>query len=284
MTAPSDQLAIFRFDRAFEPILTFEQWSAAPPADRLALVRERLGTLKPGWGGTDLAGALIQSAEALEEVTGRAQAEALRKRIVLITDLAEGSRLSGLQGYEWPEALDVTPIVVRAAAPTNAGLQPLAAEDDSTQSRRVRISNAADSGREQFQVSWASGGLPTGPVIDVYVPPGRSRVVQAPVQPEGRATLLLTGDDHPFDNAGYVAPASTITVPVGYVGRDAETDASGSLYYLRRAFQQGGRRAINLVAGPADQVLSSPELERAPDRQRWIGCASDWIKAGPFCG
>jgi hypothetical protein len=261
VTQPNDNLAIYRFERTFEPVLSFEEWTAAPPAERSALVQQRLEMLKPGWGDTDLGRALLQAAEVLEEAVGRAQAEGLRKQIVVISDLAEGSRLAGLQGYEWPEGLDVTPVQVRVERPTNAGLQAMATEGEAGK-YRVRISNASDSSREQFQLSWANGGQPVGPLIDVYVPPGRSRVVEAPAQ--SGTTLLLKGDDYPFDNTAYVAPASTLTVPVIYLGRDTETEASGALYYLRRAFQQSGRREIKLITGSNEQVTSSPDFERAP--------------------
>ena len=48
--------------------------------------------------------------------------------------------------------------------------------------------------------------------------------------------LILTGDDHDFDNALYVAPPLEQQMNILYVGDDDPNDAKAMLYYVRQAF------------------------------------------------
>src|SRR5207245_3823551 len=129
--------------------------------------------------------------------------------MVLIRDLKEGSRLDQLQGYEWPKGIEVSVEPLRPKHPGNAGLQLVTdSEDTGPQTGapvavRVRVSNAADSQREQFKVNWVSPGsgteAPPAPLeeragerrpfmpqaMDVYVPPGQSRVIPLALPAQG---------------------------------------------------------------------------------------------------
>ncbi len=102
--------------------------------------------------------------------------------------MQEGSRLDGLQGYEWPRGVEVQVETVQPKRPTNAGLQWLAETEDSAGTDtnaglRIRVVNSANATREQFQLRWdgVAGAMP----LDVYVPPGQSRIVPAPKLPAG---------------------------------------------------------------------------------------------------
>ena len=46
------QVAVLAFDRQSKPLVTFEEWNAAGPSDRSALVSARLAEAKPGWAAT----------------------------------------------------------------------------------------------------------------------------------------------------------------------------------------------------------------------------------------
>src|SRR5258708_4891193 len=161
-TGPGDQVAIFTFDSGVHSFLNFDQWSAMNANDRAALTLNRLGELKPGWAATHLAAALTTAAEAFAEPDKQGQNVGLR-RIVLISDLQEGSRLEGLQGYDWPRGLEVIVEPLKAKRPTNAGLQLVTDRDETEKltvdaGPRIRVSNSANSRREQFQVGWARAG------------------------------------------------------------------------------------------------------------------------------
>lgn len=271
--SPLDQVAVFTFDRQTYPVITFEQWSAMGQNDRSAFAAKRLAELKPGWGATHLGSALTQGAEALEEGQGQRAQPIGPRQIILISDLQEGSRLDGLQGYEWPKGIEVHVEPLKTKRTTNAGLQLVvdSMENDNAGSDagpRLRVSNSSDSKREQFQVGWARAGQPgfAGAPVDVYVPPGQSRIVLAPKAAPGLAAdrLLLAGDDDDFDNTVYLAPPKAEQINVVFAGPDAEKDPAQCLYYLRRAFQQTRRQDIQITAWPPNAPAPPQQIDRAP--------------------
>src|SRR5262249_6135300 len=154
------------------------------------------------------------------------------RQIVLISDLQEGSRLNGLQAHEWPKGVELITERVAPRTTSNAGLQMVADAADTVRAAdatmRVRVSNAADSKREQFQVGWAqpNDSKFVGAGVDVYVPAGQSRVVSLAVPPEysGADRIVLRGDDEDFDNTVYVIPPETARLNVLYLGSEDEKD------------------------------------------------------------
>src|SRR4051812_5382561 len=224
---PGDSIALFTFDRRLSPLVSFEQWSSLGPGERASAAVERLNQANPGWQGTHLGSALISAVEALEESANRdPQAGAIRQ-LVLITDLQEGSRLEGLQGFEWPRGVEIIIETLKAKKTSNAGLQLLTEREDAEvapgdSSPKIRVSNSADSTREQFRVGWlpSADASMVGASLDVYVPPGQNTIAQAPPIPAGlrEQRLVLVGDDHDFDNSVYVVPPRAEKIPVLYLG------------------------------------------------------------------
>src|SRR5207302_7587041 len=99
------QVALFSFDRQVTSLVGFDQWNAAPLSQRAALVKAKLAETSPSWLGTQLGSALIQAAEILAEAAGKSAPAP--GRIVLISDLQEGSHLEPLQGYDWPKGVEL---------------------------------------------------------------------------------------------------------------------------------------------------------------------------------
>lgn len=276
-TTPADQVAVLAFDDQVRSLVSFEQWVAMNVSERNAIAAQRLAESKPTWRSTHLGNALVAAAETIEDAGKREQHTGPR-RIVLITDMQEGSRLDGLQGNEWPRGLEVVVVPVKAKRPTNAGLQWVMDTDNSARPTtetlvRVRVSNSTDAKREQFQVRWA--GV-TGDSLDAYIPPGQSRIVPAPKLSTNTSAerITLTGDDDDFDNTAYIVQPKAEEVNVLYLGKDAETDSIQSLYYLKRAFQDTRRQAVRLSTTgelPANRlvIISStlPEEQSGGVRQ-----------------
>lgn len=279
-TSPADQVAVFTFDRQAHALVNFDQWSSMNPGERATLTAQRVADLQPGWGSTHLGNALITAAEAFAEADKQGQNLGSR-RIVLISDLQEGSRLDGLQGYDWPRGIEVQVEPVQSKRPTNAGLQWVtdtadSAKTDADTSLRIRVSNSGTARREQFQLRW--DGVAGGAPVDVYVPPGQSRVVPAPKLPPGVSgeRLLLTGDDDDFDNTVYVVQPKAEQVNVLFVGDESEKDPAQPLFYLKHAFQQTRSQIVAIKAQPASLALSPADLagarllvatDRLPDSQ-----------------
>ena len=268
-TSPGDQVAVFAFDRQVNRLITFDQWNAMAAGDRVALTIQRLAEISPGWFGTHLDTGLIAAGEALEE-SPAAESPPL-KQIAVISDFQEGSQIEGLQAYDWPHGVEVRLEPVKARLSNNAGLQLVTERQEveappTNSGPRVRVTNVRDSQRERFQVGWGKLGekKPSGPTLDVYVPPGQSRVVQSPAPVSGADVLLLAGDDDDFDNAVYVLPPEAATVKIPFIGNDSDQDASQLLYYLNRAFQQTRRQIAQVVAQRADAALPALAPENTP--------------------
>lgn len=258
-TTPADQVAVLTFDDQVRTLVSFEQWAAMNASERNTIAAQRIAEVKPTWHATHLGNALVAAAEAIEDA-GKREQQTGPRRLVLITDLQEGSRLDGLQGHEWPRGLEVIVEPVKARRPTNAGLQWVREADDSAQITgeapvRLRVNNSSDARREQFQIRWAGAG----DSLDAYVPPGQSRIVPAPKLPTNSIAerITLTGDEEDFDNTAYVVPPRAEEVNVLYLGNDVETDSSQPLYYLKRAFQDTRRQAVRLVTAEVTRRTAS---------------------------
>ena len=266
-TGPTDQVAIFPFDRKAGALVSFEDWNRTAPSDRVAFALGRLATVAPTWAGTHLGNALVIAAEALAEDEGKSAPGP--RQIVLVSDLQSGSRLDALQAYEWPKGVELLVETVKARNPTNAGLQLVADGPDSTRAPdapvRVRVTNAAESKREQFKVGWtrpvAGAGVAAefvGPPLDAYVPPGQSRVFSVPVPAgaTGLAEISLRGDDEAFDNTVHFIPPVQQRSTILWLGADVAEDARQPLFFLRRAFAETPRMAVQVVASaPAAPLL-----------------------------
>ena len=160
---PSDQVAVLTFDLQPRTLVSFADWSSWPQDQRAMLARQRLAAVAPGWMGTHLGLALTEAAEQFRETsTGR-------REIVLITDLQEGAKLDGLQGYQWPAGTLVTVKRVSAKPQSNAGLEILeqpagvAGVDNDI---HVRVSNSSDSRKEKFRLGWRGTERTDGSLFD----------------------------------------------------------------------------------------------------------------------
>jgi len=256
-----------RFDRNTQTLVGFEQWASMEPAQRKSITLQQISKVSPSWAQTALGQALVAAAEAIEddEVNEEARTGGQRQ-IILISDLQQGSDIEAIKAYEWPEE---TKLVVKSIAPrgtTNATLQlmterrPLASSDGN-EPARVRITNSADATRERFQLGWADEGSTT----DVYVPPGRSVVVSAPARAPSSAAqrLLLSGDDHDFDNTLYVAPSVQQPINILYLGDDDPNDPEEMLFYVRQAFDIDAAPAAKVSHRTGDEPLTLDDIDTA---------------------
>lgn len=282
---PGDEVAILAFADAVTPLLSAEEWTRTAPGDRVALGLARLATVSPGWGGTQLGRALVAAAESLAEGGRRPGASGeVAREVVLVGDLQAGSRLDALQAYEWPRGVRLVVEGVKAGPGTNAALQLVAEAPEATAATaaatRVRVTNAPDSKREQFQVGWSRGGSFVGAPIDAYVPPGQARVLALPAPPDGAVEIVLRGDDEDFDNHVHVLPPVARQSGVLWLGSDGGTDPRAPFAFLRRAFYDTPRLAVKVAArapavagelGDAALVLVAaplpPEAEAAVRRR-----------------
>jgi hypothetical protein len=247
---PADRVCVMSFDRVAQTLIGFDRWDATDLPQRVPTAMQSLAAVSPGWGATNLGQALVTAAETIEDdEVGEDQQAPGGRQVVLISDLQQGSDLSALLAYEWPEDVELAIRTISCKEPTNASLHLVTTRDPLAASRAadelsIRISNSGDAAKNRFQLRWDGGDQAID--AEVYVPAGQSVVVQAPAKPSASTAtkLVLTGDEQDFDNALYVAPPLERPLSILYIGADDPNDAKAMLYYVRQAF------------APASQVTS----------------------------
>src|SRR5260370_42503564 len=147
-------------------------------AERSALAAKKLAEARPGWAATHFGNALLAAVEALEEARNREHQTPMPGQIVLITDLQEGGRLDGLQGFEWPRGVEVIVEPLKARRPTNAGLELVTERDNAGNptnlpALHIRLSHSSPPTRQQFRVGWVRAGENNflGARVDLYLRP-----------------------------------------------------------------------------------------------------------------
>jgi len=268
-----DRVCVMSFDQNTSTLMGFEQWAALEPARRASMASKQISELSLSWARTNLGQALVAAAEAIEddEVNETKQTIGSR-RVVLISDVQQGSSIESLSAYEWPEQTQLVVKSIRCEGATNAALQLVAdrgepAGPDSNDRLGVRITNSSDATAEQFALNWVdeSGAASPNRPAGVYVPPGHSIVVRAPARPEAATAgkLVLTGDDHDFDNALYIAPLIQQQINILYIGGDEPNNPKEMLFYLRLAFAATRTLTPHLVSHSGDKAIPTTEIEKA---------------------
>lgn len=254
---PDDSVGLFVFDQELLPLLSFDEWSGLQAGHQTTVAQERLQEVTPGWMGTNLGAVLPEAVTAALDESGKKTATRSTE-IVVITDLQRGSRIEGLQTFEWPESVAVDVQLVEAKTAGNASVQVVGSLDQKS-GLRVRIDNVVDSPNEQFKVeavSDAAGASGTNPaamaggVQDVHVPPEQNRVVQFKdvSSPSKPIVVSLSGDDDIFDNQAWYVRPQTTRVTVLYRGDGSSSDPNELRYYLERAFLPTPTREIDFYA------------------------------------
>jgi hypothetical protein len=269
----ADRVSFMSFDQSTKTHIGFEQWSAMDPAQRVPIITEQISKVSPGWALTNLGNALINAAEAIEDdQVDDEQNSYTMSQVVLISDLQKGSDIEAMSAYEWPVETELVVKSIQSQGNTNAALQLVTDRSGSVDSaddkhQGIRIINSSNAIIERFQLNWADepAEATPSPPIDVYVPPGHSVVVRAPIQEDRLQArkLILTGDDHEFDNALFVAPYLQQQANILYIGRDNPADSNEMLYYLQRAF--GTTRALkpHVISHPGDKTIATTDIEIA---------------------
>ncbi len=263
----ADEVSLYTFDRQVRDRMTASEWNGLEQSRRAAVLKARLSESAPTWASTNLGDALSVVADALADSSDAADSAAARQ-IVLIADLQQGSRLESLQGYEWPEGvlLEVKPVAVKRSANAAIALVKDAADSEEEHPQdgklRVRVSNEVQSSGEQFSMAWhnAQGALKDVDPIKSYIPPGTSRVVRIAWPTVAADRLVLTGDDHEFDNSLYLIPPRPEQVRVAYLGDEAADDTQGLRFFLESAAASNSRRTVEFLSRGSQDALAAPDL------------------------
>lgn len=273
---PDDQLCVLAFDQTVREVLTDEQWQRTPWEARAALLRRCVAEAEPGWKSTQLGDALQVACERLLQ-SDRRQSIASR-RMLLISDLQEGSQLQSLQSFQWPKSVQLEISPAHPAVPGNANLQIVEAAEEASGVRRLyaRIHNSPDADQQEFQLV-ADGIEPTTVPLQLTVAPGETRLIPLPVDwdPAAELSVNLVGDQAAFDNQFSRAAQRVHPATVLYLGA-AGADRESPEYFLRRAFAGNDQfqttvlmhtaeaPAIHASHGEIALVVVGPEAQRDP--------------------
>lgn len=269
---PLDQLGLYACDTALRPLARFDELAQVPPAERRAVLAGRLQNVAPTWAGTELGRGLMDAVEALGQLSETApRGSRIARRVVLVSDMQQGSRLGVLADYPWPEDIRLELRSVRPAQANNAGLhladQQANDSPADTADLRVRVVNDAESAVDQFQLQWfdAEELLVSEPTT-AYVPAGESRIVRVrrPEDASAAQRLRLSGDDCEFDNTLYITSDAQSELSVLYLGADRADDPHGLRYYFERALSEGVSRPVTVTAPAADEPLTIESPVKTP--------------------
>ncbi|HEV7405856.1 MAG TPA: BatA domain-containing protein [Chthoniobacteraceae bacterium] len=260
-----DGVAVVAFDRTERTLVSFEQWAQETGGARVERATQQAAAMTPTWSATALGAALLHASELLNAAP---DASRYVREIVVISDFQEGSKLEGLQGYQWPKGTEVALEPIQPAHLENARAEWVASDSvaveaakaEAIEPLRIRVTNEAGAAREQFSLRWSGGGEATV----AYVPAGQSRIVTVP--PPAAATgdkLLLTGDETAFDDETFVVPPRPDQTLLLFAGNESPDDTQQSLYFLRNAFPATRREKIEVRAHPGSEALPIGELSLA---------------------
>lgn len=258
----ADSIAVCTFDHSFTSVLSFSRWAATPIEQRQEIANSEFKKLKPGWGSTGLGLALARAAALLEEQEDESETS-IPSRLVLISDLQQGSDLHELQSFEWPPGIELDVRIVVPKRLANAGLHYLPPSPSDTKLtdkdlQKVRVYNAGDSDNERFQISWVSAdgekyGLPT----EIYVPPGHSRVIalERPAEKDAASRLALLGDLEEFDNQAWLIPPTPRIVDCVYIGSETPEDIKAPFFFIQGAFSDSRDHTFRIKQFTPRQVI-----------------------------
>ncbi|MEM8733169.1 MAG: BatA domain-containing protein [Planctomycetota bacterium] len=256
--APGDSLSLYTIDRELTSIIGLQQEGSDPLATQQA-VKAELKNLKPTWRRSRLAEGISGLAELMDS-DRLGEANPVASKIVLISDLQRSAEVDSLQGFAWPDALQLDVRVVRPDVPGNARLSLMAAEEDSL---AVRIQNSEDALTSTFEIAWADVGQ-SNPVTTLQVPPGQVRIVEAPANPGQSDRLLLSGDAWDGDNIAFYPAFEPTIERIVYVGgnrRDTPEEDPGFFLAAAPLSTATKTREVERIAADAlSATLSTPDL------------------------
>ncbi|MFN3192191.1 MAG: BatA domain-containing protein [Aureliella sp.] len=256
--APGDSVSLYTVDRELNTIVGLQQEVTDPLATQQA-VRSELDELIPTWRRTQLAKGIAELAELLD-ADRLGEANPVPSKIVLITDLQRSAEIDALQGFAWPEGLQLDVRVIRPDVPGNARLSLMSTDDESL---AVRIQNSEDSLSSTFSLTWG-GSLESNAVTTLQVPPGQVRILEAPPNPDNSDRLTLAGDAWDGDNAAFYPAFEPTTELIAYLSSQKtatpEDDPGFFLAAAPLSTPTKNREVNRIDAGQLSAAITAPDL------------------------
>ncbi|WP_221028969.1 BatA domain-containing protein [Actomonas aquatica] len=245
--APLDDFTLLVADDSGLPLITTETWRATAPDDRESLVAGLLDQLPaPGGSAFHLDDAVRAALERHQELSAADQTQPSAPVLHVVSDLARGTRVSGLASIAWPDGLELHLDRVdpdASASTSNIALQWLgwgiATSEQPSPPARVRLVAGYDTPTTSVQLTLLdpSTNTPLSAPTTQVVARGGATTVLLPV-PENAPDALsirLEGDAVPFDNQLWVVRPAERALPTVLLGSTNADDPADPAYYLTRA-------------------------------------------------
>lgn len=231
-----DRVAIVTFGRQPQVIVPLSSATRDHAAIDLAVQ-----SLEPTWEGGDLGSGLIAAAGLVEEAEQSTLGTSPKRTIVVISDLQVGCDTAALQGFAWPESVNIRLESEFDFEPSNASLG-LAGKEFITEGQdgedryvRVRVTNASAATEGNFELQWVNEqGQPVAQASKtrITVPAGSTRIARMEPVAETAVAIQLLGDAEPFDNLHYVVVPEIKERTVYFLGARPSEPREDLFYYL----------------------------------------------------
>ncbi len=244
--APHDDFTLLLADTRPRELLAASTWRATAPADRDSLVAGLLESeTRPGWSAFHLDDAVNAALDHHRELSAEDNSAPSAPAIHVFSDLAAGTRVSGLASLAWPTgaALQLDPLDDRQ--PTNIAIQWLgwgvAPADAPGEPARLRLTATRDTPTTsvRLRIHDPETDAPLGEPFEQVLARGGTATVALPVPAEAPAAFAidLEGDAVAFDNRLWVVRPIPRRLPVVLFGEAGADDPARPAYYLTRALQ-----------------------------------------------
>lgn len=257
---PNDRCTVLLGSSTATRLLSADQWTQLPASDRSAQLRTLLAAREPSWGPFFLDTAIDSALEGLAE----GPKDSFRQRVIVVSDFASGTRISGLAGRDWPPGCEVAFERTSSPMTNNAGVQFLGWSEVPGGPPQARLRITRDQGTLplpltlQLHDGLSGGALGAAQSIDLTS--GETRLVLLPIPPgaTGPFEAALSGDGEPFDNRAWFVPVQARTTTIAYVGRHEANDPSHAHFYISRALSSA--RDTQVTITPVEPEASSDRV------------------------
>lgn len=267
---PADTVCLLEFNHDVNSLLSFSEWNSLEPDARDSVLNDLVEKMELSQTSTTLGEAMIRAADLLNEKETDQPSE---REMYVISDFQSGSHWESLNGYTWPEDVRVELIKLKIdKRPTNASIQYVNSESVTDDDVLLRVTNSQHAQQEQFKIGWVDDFSPDNPnsnsqvfnnSLDVYIPPGHSRVVHAPALEDRQKSqrLAISGDDEDFDNLCFIAQRRPWDIELVYLGESTrETPNADSLrFFLDAVFPSTAVRNVSIHDWQANSA--SPPID-----------------------
>lgn len=260
---PHDRCTVLLASSGATRLISADQWTQLPASDRSVQLRSLLAAREPGWGPFFLDTAIDAALENLAE----GPKDFFRQRLIVVSDFASGTRISGLAGRDWPPGCEVAFERTSVPLTNNAGVQFLGWSEVAGGPSQARLRITRDRGTLALPLSLQLRDGVTdralGEAQTLEIAAGETRLVLLPIPAAttGPLVAVLGGDREPFDNRAWLVPVQPRTTTVAYLGQHEANDPGHAHFYVSRALSSTRDTQVSILS--IDSPAQAERLARA---------------------